>query len=508
MNSRFYKPVIYGLVLSFIVAVSLKAQLKAIGSKGEMSADKIDNVAAVQSDDKSVPPYLNYQGFIVSTDGDTVAITDTLPMRFSIYDSLVAGHRLWGPSLDTVAVIGGFFNARLGPIDPSIFTGRELFLEVEINYNGTWYRMTPRKPIGTVGYAMRALIGGGWHEQNTNSYTYNFVGIGTNMPAYNLHVEGDAYITGDILVDHDITVNGMVDIGEDLDVARDAYIGQTLYVNNIDPFGGANSIAFSAPISVRQIFVDWIDPRTLNEVNFSAPVRVGQIYVDWIDPDSLNTVNFSAPIRVEQVYTDWIDPLNGDTVYFSAPIWAPNLGEVMIPETIRTTQIFVDWIDPRSGGVVQFSAPIRVPGYVETDTVYAWAGYFDKIDPRSWDYIMFSAPISVDQIYTNAIDAITDTGKIYFSSPIRVDSIFSHQIYVDWIDPLSGDTVYFSAPIWAPNLGQAEIPDTIIVSQIYVNWIDPRNDSLVRFSAPILAHKAYINYIDPYDWPFVEFSAP
>ncbi|MBN1754626.1 hypothetical protein JW877_00295, partial [bacterium] len=101
-----------------------------------------------------------------------------------------------------------------------------------------------------------------------------------------------------------------------------------------------------------------------------------------------------------------------------------------LPDTISINQLFVNWIDPLDSPYVNFSAPIKVPEYIQTHQIYA--NMIDPVPGSGISVVNFSAPIFVP-------------GRI------RTDTLYSHQIFADWIDPLIGDTIFFSGPIWAPN---------------------------------------------------------
>lgn len=103
----------------------------------------------------AVPPMINYQGKLTKPTGALIVDT-TVTMEFKIYDDSTGGNVLWQETQNNVKVELGIFNVLLGsvtPIPDSAFDGNIKYLGVKI---GDEPEMTPRKPILSVGYAMKA----------------------------------------------------------------------------------------------------------------------------------------------------------------------------------------------------------------------------------------------------------------------------------------------------------------------------------------------------------------
>jgi len=106
-----------------------------------------------------VPPLLNYQGHLAAgdtaTDRQSVALTGSFKLVFSIYPAATGGSPLWTET-QTVAVTDGLFSVLLGgvvPIPQTLFAEAERYLGVKVENDP---EMAPRQRIVSVGYAFRA----------------------------------------------------------------------------------------------------------------------------------------------------------------------------------------------------------------------------------------------------------------------------------------------------------------------------------------------------------------
>lgn len=98
-----------------------------------------------------IPQAMGYQGMITD-DGGIPVDDDTYTMRFMIYDAESGGSLLWDSGDMSVSTGGGVFSVLLGE-SPQ----RALNLDFDQDY---WLlvtfegeNQTPRKPLGSVGYA-------------------------------------------------------------------------------------------------------------------------------------------------------------------------------------------------------------------------------------------------------------------------------------------------------------------------------------------------------------------
>lgn len=100
---------------------------------------------------EDVPQQINYQGYLEDSDG--VPIDDTVDIEFSLYNVETEGTVLWTET-QSVDVIGGIFSVTLGDVTPiDLAFDTQYYLGVKV---GADDEMTPRQPLTSVGYAMRA----------------------------------------------------------------------------------------------------------------------------------------------------------------------------------------------------------------------------------------------------------------------------------------------------------------------------------------------------------------
>jgi hypothetical protein len=101
-----------------------------------------------------VPQMINYQGKLTTSAG--APVNGTLQMVFTIYADSNGTTPLWAETQPTVVVDKGVFNVLLGSVDSipySVFDGSIRYLGVKV---GGDPEITPRKPMVSVAYAMRA----------------------------------------------------------------------------------------------------------------------------------------------------------------------------------------------------------------------------------------------------------------------------------------------------------------------------------------------------------------
>ena len=108
---------------------------------------------------QAVPARISYQGVIEDIDGP---VTDSLAMTFRLYDTEAGTTLLWEEEQSVVVdqgiynvILGtGTLNPSYGTLEEAILTSDALWLEVYIE--GDVDAMSPRQPITSVGFAMRA----------------------------------------------------------------------------------------------------------------------------------------------------------------------------------------------------------------------------------------------------------------------------------------------------------------------------------------------------------------
>lgn len=99
----------------------------------------------------AVPNSMNFQGRLAKPNGTPVA-DGSYSVLFSLYDALTGGTLKWSQTVPNVAVKNGVFAATLSAFPANTFNGN-LWLQIKIGANPV---LTPRQPLVTVAYAMKA----------------------------------------------------------------------------------------------------------------------------------------------------------------------------------------------------------------------------------------------------------------------------------------------------------------------------------------------------------------
>ena len=131
----------------------------------------------------TVPNQLNFQGTLSDSNGSP--ITGTRIMQFFLYEDSIGGPALWGELHPAVDVQDGMFRVILGsdvPLPPPIFAGGVLWLGIQVDPDPT--ELTPRQPLVSVPYGIRANPDDDWGISGSNIYRLDgYVGIGTSTPS-------------------------------------------------------------------------------------------------------------------------------------------------------------------------------------------------------------------------------------------------------------------------------------------------------------------------------------
>jgi hypothetical protein len=167
-------------------------------------------VIAISVSEASVPPLINYQGKLATSQGG--CINDTVQMTFSIYPDTLGSPADWSETQTEVIVKDGIFNVLLGSVDSipaSLFDGNIKFLGVQVQSDP---EMRPLRPIVSSAYA--------FHSQEADTAEYAKSGPG---------VSDDDWLISD---DDVYRLDGSVGIGEmpqdscKLFVQSDSMLGQ------------------------------------------------------------------------------------------------------------------------------------------------------------------------------------------------------------------------------------------------------------------------------------------
>lgn len=101
----------------------------------------------------AVPEKIGYQGNLTNSLG--VPVTGSVQMVFSIYSVDTGGTALWTET-QTVSVSNAAYSVVLGSVTPlSLPFDNQYYLGVKV---GTDAEMTPRRPLTSIGYSMRAKV--------------------------------------------------------------------------------------------------------------------------------------------------------------------------------------------------------------------------------------------------------------------------------------------------------------------------------------------------------------
>lgn len=144
---------------------SMKRKLRILG------VSSIASLLWALSTAAQVPSEFNQQGRLLDNEGNPVA--GSVTFTFAIYTDATDGTELWSEE-QTVTLDEGYFSVRLGsetPIDPEIFDGSTLYLGITVDSND---EMSPRQPLLSVPYAMRASVA----ENVTGDITPNSITVG------------------------------------------------------------------------------------------------------------------------------------------------------------------------------------------------------------------------------------------------------------------------------------------------------------------------------------------
>lgn len=109
----------------------------------------------------AAPPLLHYQGRLVTTEG-RLAADGAYDMQFAIFDARENGTELWVEHWDTgsrqVEVKNGIYSVALGTHNTiDLPFDQQYWFEVRVKYGAALETLSPRQPLGSAPYAMRAF---------------------------------------------------------------------------------------------------------------------------------------------------------------------------------------------------------------------------------------------------------------------------------------------------------------------------------------------------------------
>jgi hypothetical protein len=225
----------------------------------------------------AVPQQITYQGQLTDTEGNPVP-DGGYEMSFGIYNVPTGGTALWSEA-QTVTVINGIYTVILGQsgneLDPTDFDG-DLYLGVTLTPDS---EMTPRQPITSVGYALRAQVADTVKEGAVTTVMLQDAAVDTTKVADNAITEsklGDATVTT-VKIQDGATLSEIID-DDGTDSGLDA-----------DLFDGYDSSAFM-PAGVDN-WVDEAGDTMSGKLEISVPSGEG------LSSTTASTVNYTSAIK-------------------------------------------------------------------------------------------------------------------------------------------------------------------------------------------------------------------
>lgn len=165
-----------------------------------------------------VPGTLTQQGRLLDSDGAAVPDGE-ISFTFTIYDAAEDGTALWTETQD-ITTEDGYFSAQLGEVEAfpgDLFDGSTaLFLGVQI---GSDDEMTPRQPITSVPYAMKAAVADSATKADTatnvtGAITPTSIDTGDGTFSGTLNLAGPVNVDGNQVIDASGTWVGAVDFSD------------------------------------------------------------------------------------------------------------------------------------------------------------------------------------------------------------------------------------------------------------------------------------------------------
>jgi hypothetical protein len=150
---------------------------------------------------------LNYQGQLLQ---DGSPVNGAVAITFTLYYTDTGGYAWW-QEMQTVDVEDGLFNVMLGAVNPlddsAVSFQSQMWLEVQPA--GAAAPLTPRQPLGVVGYAMNLMPGATLVDQNVGGpYWTTFYVTSEDHPAIYGGSDADAGVRGESYYDGAAGVEG------------------------------------------------------------------------------------------------------------------------------------------------------------------------------------------------------------------------------------------------------------------------------------------------------------
>jgi hypothetical protein len=323
-----------------------------------------------------VPNYINYQGRLNDSLGNPVA-EGQYTVTFKIWTDSVGeiSYPAWIGAPQTVDVVGGLFNCRVGPIPSAVFTSdAERYLGITV---GSDDEIVPRTRLISAPYAFKAghsdtadyaeHSAGPWYRSGSEVYlttTSDSVIVGAALPDAKLHVQGDVFISEKLGIGTSSGSEPLV-IGSDLGY----YSGNMISIGNSNPTSTAGLIMGQNENNRAYIAWDNTDKYlyagTRADGNFfgiTFVLKDGNVGIGTADPQGklhvVGTGNSSVQLPTGSVSSE--EMLNEPGIAYV------KLSSVADVEQYETTFLSLG-IECPSSGYVMITANANVASYLQND---------------------------------------------------------------------------------------------------------------------------------------------
>ena len=177
-------------------AANSEFELVAGQEDGSVSPENLVSPSSSRGIEASPTGLISYQGRLLL---DAVPYNGSIDITFRLYDDPTGGWLLWEET-QAVQVDNGLFDVMLGAVSPlddlAVYFSNQQWLSVQPA--GAASELTPRQPLGAVGYAMNLMPGATLLDHNAGGvYGYSFYVAADNHPAIYGRSYSSAGITGE-----------------------------------------------------------------------------------------------------------------------------------------------------------------------------------------------------------------------------------------------------------------------------------------------------------------------
>jgi hypothetical protein len=188
-------------------AANSEFELVAGQEDGSISPENLVSLSSSRGIEASPTGLISYQGRLLH---DAVPYNGSIDITFRLYDDPTAGYLMWEET-QAVQVNNGLFDVMLGAVSPlddlAVYFANQQWLSVQPA--GAASELTPRQPMGAVGYAMNLMPGATLVDHNVGGiYGYSFFVTADTHPAIYGWSGSSTGITGGTSADNAAAVYG------------------------------------------------------------------------------------------------------------------------------------------------------------------------------------------------------------------------------------------------------------------------------------------------------------